>query len=130
MSIAGLGNTARLCQDEVFGPVLAVLPFDDETQVIVMANKSRYGLASGIWTSDFAKAWRVGRALDTGTVWINTYKQFSIATPFGGVKESGIGREKGRDGIRAYQQQKSLYLDTSGRAHPWAAATVAATGTA
>jgi betaine-aldehyde dehydrogenase len=118
--IAGLSNASRLCQEEVFGPVLAVLPFDDEADLIALANASAYGLASGIWTRDFAKAWRVGRALETGTVWVNTYKQFSIGTPFGGVKDSGTGREKGRDGIRAYQQQKSFYVDTSGIPHPWA----------
>jgi betaine-aldehyde dehydrogenase len=121
--IAGLGNQARLCQDEVFGPVLAVLPFESEDQLIAEANASAYGLAAGLWTRDFVKAWRVARALDAGTIWINTYKQFSIATPFGGLKESGIGREKGRDGIRAYQQQKALYVDLSGRPHPWSAET-------
>ncbi|MEI9924460.1 MAG: aldehyde dehydrogenase family protein [Bradyrhizobium sp.] len=90
--LAGLDNTSRLCRDEVFGPVLAVLPFDDETDVIAQGNDNAYGLACGIYTRDFAKAWRVGRAIDAGTVWINTYKQFSIATPFGGVKDSGLGR--------------------------------------
>ncbi len=125
--IAGLGNEARLCRDEVFGPVLAVLPFDDEETLIAEANASAYGLAAGIWTKDFTKAWRLGRALEAGTVWINTYKQFSIATPFGGLKDSGLGREKGREGIRAYQQQKAMYVDLSGRPLPWAAGTVAAT---
>ena len=95
--------------------------------MIAEANASVYGLAAGIWTRDFAKAWRLGRALEAGTIWINTYKQFSIATPFGGLKDSGLGREKGRNGIRAYQQQKALYVDLSGRPFPWAAATVAAT---
>jgi acyl-CoA reductase-like NAD-dependent aldehyde dehydrogenase len=123
--VAGLSNNARLCQEEVFGPVLAVLPFDNEETLIVEANASSFGLAAGIWTRDFPKAWRVARALQTGTVWINTYKQFSIATPFGGVKESGLGREKGRDGIRAYQAQKALYFDLTGKPHPWAAGTVA-----
>jgi betaine-aldehyde dehydrogenase len=125
--IAGLGNAARLCRDEVFGPVLAVLPFTNEADVIAQANQSAYGLAAGIWTRDFPKAWRVGRELQAGTVWINTYKQFSIATPFGGLKDSGVGREKGRAGIRAYQQQKALYVDRSNAPHAWAAATVAAT---
>jgi betaine-aldehyde dehydrogenase len=126
--IAGLANNSTLCREEVFGPVLAVLPFDDEDDVIALANDSAYGLASGIWTRDFAKAWRVGKALQAGTVWINTYKQFSIATPFGGLKDSGTGREKGREGIRSYQNQKSFYIDLSNKPHPWAAATVATTG--
>ena len=118
--VAGLPNTAALCRDEVFGPVLAVLPFDTEDEVIAQANDSAYGLACGIWTRDFPRAWRVARAITTGTVWVNTYKQFSAATPFGGVKDAGIGREKGREGIRAYMAQKSVYVDLTGRPHPWA----------
>ncbi|AMN39262.1 aldehyde dehydrogenase [Rhodoplanes sp. Z2-YC6860] len=118
--IAGLDNTASLCRDEVFGPVLAVLPFDDEADLIRQCNDNSYGLACGIYTGDFPKAWRVARAIDTGTVWINTYKQFSISTPFGGTKDSGLGREKGRDGIRAWMAQKSLYCDLSQAPHPWA----------
>jgi len=118
--IAGLGNDSRLCRDEVFGPVLAVLPFDSEDDLVRQSNDNAYGLACGIYTRDFPKAWRVARAIDTGTVWINTYKQFSISTPFGGTKDSGLGREKGRDGIRAWMAQKSLYCDLSQAPHPWA----------
>jgi betaine-aldehyde dehydrogenase len=118
--IAGLPNTAALCRDEVFGPVLAVLPFDTEADVIAQGNDNAYGLACGIWTRDFPRAWRVARAITTGTVWINTYKQFSAGTPFGGEKDAGLGREKGREGIRAYMAQKSVYLDLTGRPHPWA----------
>jgi len=118
--IAGLGNDSRLCREEVFGPVLAVLPFDNEDDLVRQANDNSYGLACGIYTRDFPKAWRVARAIDTGTVWINTYKQFSISTPFGGTKDSGLGREKGRDGIRAWMSQKSLYCDLSQAPHPWA----------
>lgn len=118
--VAGLDNTSRLCREEVFGPVLAVLPFDNEDDLIRQANDNSYGLACGIYTSNFPKAWRVARAIDTGTVWINTYKQFSISTPFGGTKESGLGREKGRDGIRAWMVQKSLYCDLSEAPYPWA----------
>ena len=118
--LAGLPNTARLCREEVFGPVLAVLPFTDEAEVIAAGNDNDYGLACGIYTTDFPRAWRVGRAIEAGTVWINTYKQFSIATPFGGVKQSGLGREKGSEGIRAWMAQKSIYYDLSGTPHPWA----------
>lgn len=118
--VAGLANGARLCRDEVFGPVLAVLPFDGESDVVRQSNDNSYGLACGIYTRDFPKAWRVARAIDTGTVWINTYKQFSISTPFGGTKDSGIGREKGREGIRAWMAQKSIYCDLSEAPHPWA----------
>lgn len=118
--IAGLADEARAVQEEIFGPVLTVFPFDSEEEVIARGNANEYGLACGIWTSDTPKALRVGRAIATGTVWINTYKQFSISTPFGGVKASGLGREKGRDGLRAYMQQKSWYLDLGGKPHPWA----------
>lgn len=115
-----VSNDSMICQEEIFGPVLVVLPFNDEEELIEMANDSMYGLAAGIWTSDYRRAWRLGRRLDTGTVWINTYKQFSISTPFGGSKASGIGREKGIDGIRQYQEQKSMYWDLSGQTIPWA----------
>jgi acyl-CoA reductase-like NAD-dependent aldehyde dehydrogenase len=120
--LAGVDNSARICREEVFGPVLVVLPFDDEADVIAQSNDNDYGLACGIWTHDFPKSWRVGKAIRAGTVWVNTYKQFSISTPFGGEKASGMGREKGRDGVRAYMTQKSFYTDLSGAPHPWAAA--------
>ena len=107
--IEGLTNQARMCREEIFGPVLALLPWDDEADLIAQCNDNEYGLASGIWTGDYKRAWRIGRALDTGTVWINTYKLFSVSTPFGGVKMSGTGREKGRLGILEYTRQKSLY---------------------
>ena len=107
--IAGLPNSATACQQEIFGPVLVVLPFDDEDDLVAQANDSAFGLAAGIWTGSYQRAWRVAQRLEAGTVWINTYKQLSIATPFGGYKDSGLGREKGISGMRLYQQQKSLY---------------------
>lgn len=109
--ISGLSNAASVAQQEIFGPVLVLLPFDDEADVITQANDTVYGLACGIWTADYRRAWRVARAIEAGTVWINTYKQLSIATPFGGFKESGIGREKGISGVRLYQQPKGLYWE-------------------
>lgn len=108
--IAGITNQAPIAQQEIFGPVLCALPFDDEDDLIAQANNSAYGLAAGIWTADYKRAWRVARALEAGTVWINTYKQLSIATPFGGFKDSGLGREKGLTGLRLYQQAKGIYL--------------------
>jgi betaine-aldehyde dehydrogenase len=107
--IAGLNNQSTCVREEIFGPVLCVLPFEDEKDLIAQANDSAYGLASGIWTESYQRAWRVARALETGLVWINTYKQLSISTPFGGFKDSGIGREKGVNGIRLYQQSKGIY---------------------
>jgi betaine-aldehyde dehydrogenase len=87
-----------------------VIPFEDEDDLVAQANDSAYGLAAGIWTGDFARGWRVARRLEVGTVWINSYKELSISTPFGGFKQSGIGREKGATGLRLYQQTKSIYV--------------------
>ncbi|MCX5230753.1 aldehyde dehydrogenase [Streptomyces sp. NBC_00233] len=116
----GLANTSRTCREEIFGPVLVALPYDDEDDLVRQANDSVYGLACGIWTRDLRAAWRIARRIEAGTVWINTYKQFSAATPFSGWKDSGLGTEKGRDAIRAYQRQKSLYWGTSDAPLPWA----------
>ena len=118
--LEGLPNSARICQEEIFGPVLVAMPFDDEAALIRQANDSVFGLAAGIWTRDYKRAWRVARALEAGTVWINTYKLFSISTPFSGWKDSGMGREKGRLGIREYMQQKSLYWGLNDAPLPWA----------
>ncbi|MET8101984.1 aldehyde dehydrogenase [Streptomyces sp. NPDC005236] len=118
--LEGLANTSRTCQEEIFGPVLVALPYDDEDDLVRQANDSVYGLACGIWTRDLRAAGRIARRIEAGTVWINTYKQFSAATPFSGWKDSGLGIEKGRDAIRAYQRQKSLYWGTSDLPLPWA----------
>jgi len=118
--IDGLANHQSICREEIFGPVLVALPFDDESDLVAQANDSVYALAAGIWTRDYKRAWRVGRAVQAGTVWINTYKQFSISTPFGGWGASGLGREKGRLGILEYTQQKSLYWGLNEAALPWA----------
>lgn len=108
--IDGLGPDAANCQEEAFGPVLVALPFKNETDLIEQANGTAFGLACGIWTESFKKAWRIGRALEAGSVWINTYKQSVTSTPFGGFKNSGIGREKGIDGMKLYAQVKSMYF--------------------
>jgi betaine-aldehyde dehydrogenase len=118
--IDGLSNGARMCQEEIFGPVLAILSFDDEESLVAEANDTVFGLAAGLWTKDYKRAWRMARRLEAGTVWINTYKLFSISTPFAGAKVSGIGVEKGRLGIQQYQQQKSLYWGLNDKPLPWA----------
>ena len=117
--ITGLNNSARVCQEEIFGPVLVAIPFADEAALLAEANDSIYGLAAGIWTENYRKAMQLARALEVGTVWVNTYKKFSISTPFGGFKESGIGREKGRLGILSYMQQKSIYLGLNEAPNSW-----------
>jgi len=111
--VAGITNQSTLAQQEIFGPVLCALPFENEDDLIRQANDIRYGLAAGIWTADYKRAWRVAQALEAGMVWINTYKQFSTAAPFGGFKDSGLGREKGLQGIRTYQQVKTMFWSMS-----------------
>ncbi len=115
----GLSNQTQMCRQEIFGPVLALLPWSDEQDLITQCNDNDYGLASGIWSKDYKTVWRIGRALQTGTVWVNTYKTFSISTPFGGVKMSGTGREKGRMSIHEYMNQKSYYWGLNEEPIPW-----------
>lgn len=117
--ITGLKNSASVCQEEIFGPVLVVMSFDDEEQLIEQANDNVYGLAAGIWTENYRRAWSLARRLEVGTVWINTYKKFSISAPFGGFKESGVGREKGRLSILSYMQQKTIYLGLNTQPDSW-----------
>jgi betaine-aldehyde dehydrogenase len=111
--VAGISNKSYIAQQEIFGPVLCAMSFDNEDDLIQKSNDISYGLAAGIWTADYKRAWRVARALEAGMVWINTYKQFSTAAPFGGFKDSGLGREKGLQGIRTYQQMKTLFWSMS-----------------
>ena len=118
--IDGLNNSQTICQEEIFGPVLVTMPFDTLDDLIQQANDSVYALAAGIWTRDYKKAWELARAVKAGNVWINTYKLFSISTPFGGWRDSGLGREKGRQGILQYMEQKSVYWGLNEQPLPWA----------
>ena len=86
-------NSLRICQEEIFGPVAVVIPFDTEEEAIAIANDSRYGLAAGVWTRDLARAQRLVRELRTGNVWVNTYLQTRYELPFGGIKDSGYGHD-------------------------------------
>ncbi|MGP9822100.1 betaine-aldehyde dehydrogenase [Salinarimonas sp. NSM] len=97
-------------REEIFGPVMAVLPFDDEDEVVARANATPYGLAAGVFTNDLTRAHRVAAALEAGTVWINAYNLTPIEMPFGGVKQSGLGRENGHAAIAHYTQEKSVYV--------------------
>ena len=101
----------RVAQEEVFGPVLAVIPFSDEEELLALANGVDYGLAAGIWTADTSKALRLADRIQAGTVWINTYGMFDVAVPFGGRKHSGYGRELGEEAMEPYLQSKSLWVD-------------------
>lgn len=113
---ADVTSSMRLAQEEVFGPVLAVLRFRDEAEAVRIANDTRYGLASGIWTSDVSLAHRVGKRLRAGTVWINTYRTSAAQAPFGGVGLSGYGRERGTDALLEYTRTKNTMIDLSGSA--------------
>ena len=106
-----VGNDMYIAQEEVFGPVLGVLKFHEEEELIAMANDTPYGLAAGIWTNDIKRAHKVAREIKAGTVWINTYRAVSYASPFGGYKQSGYGRELGLEGIREFTQIKNVWVD-------------------
>jgi len=101
-----------ISQDEIFGPLGVVLPFDDEDEAIAIANDTPYGLAAGIWTRDMKRALRVVRGVRAGTVWVNTYGWNFTEAPMGGFKESGIGRENGDAVIAAYTELKNVVIET------------------
>jgi betaine-aldehyde dehydrogenase len=100
----------RIVREEVFGPVVAILPFDSEEEAVATANDSEYGLSGSLWTRDVARALRVARALETGMLSINSSSSVHIEAPFGGVKQSGIGREQGMAGLEAYSELKSVFI--------------------
>jgi acyl-CoA reductase-like NAD-dependent aldehyde dehydrogenase len=108
----GVDNKMRIAQEEVFGPVLSVIKFKDEEDAVSIANDVRFGLGSGVWTSDIGRAIRMSERIQAGTVWVNTYRAVSYLSPFGGYKDSGLGRENGIDAIRNYLQVKSVWINT------------------
>jgi (Z)-2-((N-methylformamido)methylene)-5-hydroxybutyrolactone dehydrogenase len=109
----GVNNTMRIAQEEVFGPVLAVIPFEDEEEAIAIGNDVVYGLAAGVWTQNMRRALTMADRLQAGTVWVNTYRAVSYVSPFGGYKRSGIGRESGQEMIKDYLQVKSVWISTA-----------------
>jgi acyl-CoA reductase-like NAD-dependent aldehyde dehydrogenase len=108
-ALAAPTNALRVSQEEIFGPVLTVVGFDDVEDAIAIGNDTRYGLAAGVWTSDIGTAHRVSRALRAGVVWVNTYGMNDPGHPFGGWKESGHGREGGADAIELYTEAKTVW---------------------
>ena len=103
-------NDMRIAQEEVFGPILSVIPFDTEEDAIKIGNDIIFGLAAGVWTSDIGCALRMSEKLKAGTVWVNTYRAVSFMTPFGGYKRSGQGRESGQEAIKEFMQVKSVWV--------------------
>jgi len=109
----GVDNRMRIAQEEVFGPVLSVIPFTDEEEAIAVGNDVVYGLAAGVWTQNMRRALLMSERLQAGTIWVNTYRAVSYLSPFGGYKRSGIGRENGQEAIKEYLQLKSVWMSTA-----------------
>lgn len=110
--IEGLPMSARSCREEIFGPVASLHPFEDETEALALANDSEYGLAASVWTRDLGRARRMADGLQTGIVWINAWMQRDLRTPFGGMKQSGFGREGGLDALLFFTEPKTVCIGT------------------
>jgi len=106
--ITGLGTECRVLQEEIFGPVVTITPFRDESEAIAFANSTRYGLSSSVWTRDLSRAHRVAAAIESGTVWINCWLLRDLRVPFGGMKESGVGREGGFESLNFFTEAKNV----------------------
>jgi aminomuconate-semialdehyde/2-hydroxymuconate-6-semialdehyde dehydrogenase len=110
--IENLPMDSRFCQDEIFGPVVSLHAFDDDNHALALANQSRYGLAASVWTNDLARAHRLAAELECGIVWINTWMQRDLRTPFGGMKDSGFGREGGLEALKFFTEPKTVCIGT------------------
>jgi acyl-CoA reductase-like NAD-dependent aldehyde dehydrogenase len=113
---ADVTNNMRIAQEEVFGPVLSIIEFEDEEQAVQIGNDIAYGLVAGVWTKSIGRAMRMSKALHVGTVWVNTYRSYSYMVPFGGMKGSGLGREQGIEAINEYLETKSIMISTDDNA--------------
>ena len=111
---ADVRNDMKVAAEEIFGPVLSIIPFTDEEEAVQIANDTIYGLASGIWSENISRCMRMMRAINSGVVWINTYRVAAPQAPFGGMKDSGFGRVRGEAGILEFTQTKNIFIDFSG----------------
>jgi aldehyde dehydrogenase (NAD+) len=114
-----VNNSMRVAQEEIFGPVSSVITFDNDEDLLTQANETMYGLSAGIWTRDITRAHRFAKAIKAGVVWINTFNMMNAASPFGGYKQSGYGREMGKHALELYTQVKSVWVDLSGKPIGW-----------
>ena len=106
--VGGLAHDSRTATEEIFGPVVTIHPFDSEEEAVEIANEVRYGLAASVWTSDLGKAHRVSAQLETGMVWVNTWLLRDLRVPFGGLKDSGVGREGGRYSLEFFSESRNI----------------------
>ena len=111
---ADVKNDMKVAAEEIFGPVLSIIPFDDEEEAVQIANATPYGLASGVWSQNIDRCMRMMRSIRSGVVWVNTYRQAAPQVPFGGMKDSGYGRVRGHAGILEWLQTKTVFIDYSG----------------
>ncbi len=111
---ADVRNEMKVAAEEIFGPVLSIIPFDEEEEAVQIANDTAYGLASGVWSENIGRCMRMMRAIKSGVVWVNTYRVAAPQAPFGGMKDSGFGRVRGEAGIREFTQTKNVFIDFSG----------------
>ena len=112
-TIFSTSNATRIAREEIFGPVMCLIPFDTEEEAYTIANDTEFGLAAGVWTNDLSRAHRAARALEAGTVWVNTYQEVNMAVPYGGMKQSGHGRSLGEESISELTQTKSVWMKVS-----------------
>ena len=108
--VTGLAPSCRVNQEEVFGPFVTVTPFDNERDVVRWANGTRYGLSASVWTRDVSRAHRLAEQVDSGTIWINCWMLRDLRVPFGGMKQSGVGREGGEEALRFFTEPKNVCL--------------------
>jgi aminomuconate-semialdehyde/2-hydroxymuconate-6-semialdehyde dehydrogenase len=108
--IEGLPNDCRTNQEEIFGPVVSLMPFKDEAEVLSLANGTKYGLAASVWTQDLNRAHRMADRLEMGIVWVNSWLVRDLRTPFGGMKDSGVGREGGWEALRFFTEPKNIFI--------------------